>query len=158
MAPTNCAVPSMALRSTSSAGTRRWSNRRVSCRAICARHGLICRFSMTMNGATEKTRATHVIKGQKRAMAWHRGKRTVRVRTKGKCGTAKYVLRTLDADDGRVQEMRGLQLDLKSGESAQWYQSGDYEFKRGAGGLSWQPTDLGIINEYGQPITKYYKP
>ncbi|KAL3071847.1 hypothetical protein niasHT_031038 [Heterodera trifolii] len=49
--------------------------------------------------------------------------------------------------------MRGLQLDLKSGEIAQWRRFGDYEFEKESGDLlHWKPTDLSIINEYGKPI------
>ncbi|KAL3091861.1 hypothetical protein niasHT_027481 [Heterodera trifolii] len=76
----------------------------------------------------------------------------------GDCGTTKYELPWwLNADKGRVQEMRGLQLDLKSGEIAQWRRFGDYEFEKESGDLlHWKPTDLGIINEYGKPIRKTY--
>uniref|UniRef100_A0A914IE68 Serpin domain-containing protein n=1 Tax=Globodera rostochiensis TaxID=31243 RepID=A0A914IE68_GLORO len=53
---------------------------------------------------------------------------------------------------GRVQEIRGLHLDLRQEVAAvQWRdQFGAYDFVR-HNDLSWQPTDLKLINDYGMP-------
>uniref|UniRef100_A0A914IAP8 Uncharacterized protein n=1 Tax=Globodera rostochiensis TaxID=31243 RepID=A0A914IAP8_GLORO len=53
---------------------------------------------------------------------------------------------------GRVQEMRGLHLDLREEVAAvQWRdQFGDYDYVQ-RNDLSWQPTDLKLINDYGVP-------
>uniref|UniRef100_A0A914H7U7 Uncharacterized protein n=1 Tax=Globodera rostochiensis TaxID=31243 RepID=A0A914H7U7_GLORO len=70
----------------------------------------------------------------------------------GECGTKRYKIPTLEFNKGRVQEMRGLQLDLHGGMPAQWrdpMQDG-CNFQKHAK-LKWQPTDLKHINQYGKP-------
>ncbi|KAL3071850.1 hypothetical protein niasHT_031041 [Heterodera trifolii] len=71
----------------------------------------------------------------------------------GECfGTRTFYLPALDALSGRVQEMRRLQLDLRSGEAVQWSSLfDDYHFTHESKELHWQPTDLGTIDEYGTP-------
>ncbi|KAI3416531.1 hypothetical protein GPALN_006072 [Globodera pallida] len=53
---------------------------------------------------------------------------------------------------GRVQEMRGLHLDLRGEvEAVQWRDPfGAYDFVQ-HNDLSWQPTDLNLIDDYGMP-------
>uniref|UniRef100_A0A914ID12 Uncharacterized protein n=1 Tax=Globodera rostochiensis TaxID=31243 RepID=A0A914ID12_GLORO len=52
---------------------------------------------------------------------------------------------------GRVHEMRGLHLDLRGEAAVQWRdQFGAYDYVQ-RNDLSWQPTDLKLINDYGMP-------
>ncbi|KAL3090591.1 hypothetical protein niasHT_025375 [Heterodera trifolii] len=52
---------------------------------------------------------------------------------------------------GRVQEMRGLQLDLQTGGVVQWRDpAGGYEYAKQTL-LNWQPTDLNKIKRNGMP-------
>ncbi|KAL3118180.1 hypothetical protein niasHT_006479 [Heterodera trifolii] len=53
--------------------------------------------------------------------------------------------------EGRVQEMRGLQLDLQTGGAVQWRDpAGGYEYAKQTT-LNWQPTDLNKIKRNGMP-------
>uniref|UniRef100_A0A183CP34 SERPIN domain-containing protein n=1 Tax=Globodera pallida TaxID=36090 RepID=A0A183CP34_GLOPA len=66
----------------------------------------------------------------------------------GDCGTKSFKLPTLEFEKGRVQEMRGLQLDLQ-GNAMQWRDSrGGYAFAKKAR-LMWQPSELKSLNAYG---------
>ncbi|KAI3412103.1 hypothetical protein GPALN_002145 [Globodera pallida] len=70
----------------------------------------------------------------------------------GDFGTKSFSLPSIDIFRGRVQEMRGLHLDLREEVAAvQWrdpFSAYDYVQHND---LSWQPTDLKLINDYGMP-------
>uniref|UniRef100_A0A183BQC1 SERPIN domain-containing protein n=1 Tax=Globodera pallida TaxID=36090 RepID=A0A183BQC1_GLOPA len=70
----------------------------------------------------------------------------------GDCGTKSFSLPTLESYRGRVHEMRGLHLDLRKDAAAvQWRDPfGAYDYVQ-HNDLSWQPTDLKLINDYGMP-------
>uniref|UniRef100_A0A914IAP3 Serpin domain-containing protein n=1 Tax=Globodera rostochiensis TaxID=31243 RepID=A0A914IAP3_GLORO len=70
----------------------------------------------------------------------------------GDFGTKSFSLPQLVSYRGRVQEMRGLHLDLRQEVAAvQWRdQFGAYDYVQ-RNYLSWQPTDLKLINDYGMP-------
>ncbi|KAI3412091.1 SERPIN [Globodera pallida] len=70
----------------------------------------------------------------------------------GDCGTKSFSLPTLESYRGRVHEMRGLHLDLRKDAAAvQWRDPvGAYDYVQ-YNDLSWQPTDLKLINDYGMP-------
>uniref|UniRef100_A0A914HTI1 Serpin domain-containing protein n=1 Tax=Globodera rostochiensis TaxID=31243 RepID=A0A914HTI1_GLORO len=66
----------------------------------------------------------------------------------GDCGTKSFKFPTLEFEKGRVQEMRGLQLDLQ-GNALQWRDSlGGYAFAKEAR-LMWQPSELKSLNAFG---------
>uniref|UniRef100_A0A183CGT8 Uncharacterized protein n=1 Tax=Globodera pallida TaxID=36090 RepID=A0A183CGT8_GLOPA len=70
----------------------------------------------------------------------------------GDCGTKSFSLPMIESFRGRVQEMRGLHLDLRGEvEAVQWRDPfGAYDFVQ-HNDLSWQPTDLNLIDDYGMP-------
>uniref|UniRef100_A0A914IE58 Serpin domain-containing protein n=1 Tax=Globodera rostochiensis TaxID=31243 RepID=A0A914IE58_GLORO len=70
----------------------------------------------------------------------------------GDFGTKSFSLPQLTSFRGRVQEMRGLHLDLREEVAAvQWRdQFGAYDYVQ-RNDLCWQPTDLKLINDYGMP-------
>uniref|UniRef100_A0A183C082 SERPIN domain-containing protein n=1 Tax=Globodera pallida TaxID=36090 RepID=A0A183C082_GLOPA len=67
----------------------------------------------------------------------------------GDCGTKSFKLPTLEFEKGCVQEMRGLQLDLRGNAVMQWRDAlGGYAFAKKAR-LLWQPSELKSLNAYG---------
>ncbi|KAL3099616.1 hypothetical protein niasHS_003071 [Heterodera schachtii] len=69
----------------------------------------------------------------------------------GNCGYKSYHLPDLLAPNGRVQEMRGLQLDLQTINAVQWRDpAGGYEYSNQTQ-LNWQPTDLKLMKQNGMP-------
>uniref|UniRef100_A0A914IDR1 Serpin domain-containing protein n=1 Tax=Globodera rostochiensis TaxID=31243 RepID=A0A914IDR1_GLORO len=76
--------------------------------------------------------------------------KNITIAISGDCGTKSFKLPTLEFDKGRVQEMRGLQLDLRRGNAVvQWRDAlGGYAFAKKAR-LLWQPSELKSLNAYG---------
>ncbi|KAL3069072.1 hypothetical protein niasHT_034302 [Heterodera trifolii] len=70
----------------------------------------------------------------------------------GNCGNKSFQLPgALLGPNGRVQEMRGLQLDLQTGEAVQWLDpAGGYAYAKQTT-LNWQPTALHQIKPNGMP-------
>ncbi|KAL3073407.1 hypothetical protein niasHT_038545 [Heterodera trifolii] len=78
----------------------------------------------------------------------------IKLTLSGDCGRAKFGLPNLIAYTGRVQELRGVQLDLKNRKVTQWHNPFEpidgYESKRmKKSNYQWQSTDLDMIDEYG---------